>query len=314
MAEPKHPAYHSLTRKFRKFLGMLMNAEDVLKMDGFALGDAYAYATGEHNRLDALMEAAEKEPAKSTELRLEEQKAEPILFERMSAVIDFIQMHQPDHPLLPDYLVYRVRWRECLGEPVRPAPSQPAPLIEENDPNTPAPSTYGVPWSRLEELRARLRQIQLSHRLVAPYTVFLCGLMHGWNCATKQQPAEHVLKDGLPEVSRQSLENAVDFALTEGAGAIAKDSVALPPTLSRLFMGIGYAQRTHSADVFEWLHSRGRVHFQDQLLRLLFAMGVRAATDIYARQLISFASNRSDFLAANCFGPDIESLVRGFGD
>jgi len=312
MAELKHPAYHSLTHKFRKFLGMLMNAEEVLKLDGFALGEAYAYATDEHNRLDALMEAVEKEPAKSAQLRLEEQRAEPVLFERMSAVIDFILMHQPDHPLLPDYLVYRVRWRECLGEPVRPAPPQQATAIEENDPNAQSPSTYGMPWPRLEELRTRLRQIPLSHRLVAPYTVFLCGLMHGSSCAAKQRVAEHVWKDGLPEVSRQSLENAVDFALTEGARVIANDSVALPPPLSRLFMGIGYAQRTHSADVYEWLHSRGRGHFQDQLLRLLFAMGARAATDIYARQLISFASNSSDFLAANCFGADIESLVRSF--
>jgi hypothetical protein len=313
MAEPKHPAYHSLPRKFRQFLGMLMNAEETLKLGGFTTDEAYAYANDEHHRFDALREAAEKDPAKRAELQSEEEKAEPTLFQRMSAVIDLIQTHQPDHPLLPEYLVYRVRWRECLGEPVRPAPPQ-QPTSSDEDASTPSPSTYGLPWTRLEELRANLRRIPLRHRLVAPYTVFLCGLAYGSSHAgARAQPAEHVLKDGLPEASRQNLESAVDFALTEEAGMVANDSVALPPALSRLFMGIGYAQRTHSADVYEWLHSRGRSRFQDQLLRLLFAMGVRAATDIYARQLLSFASDTSDFLAANCFGPEIESLVRSFG-
>jgi hypothetical protein len=313
MAEPKHPAYHSLTRKFRKFLGMLMNAEEVLKGKGFALAEAYAYAGGEHRRLDALRESAETDPAKGAELWREEQKAEPILFERMSSVIDLIQTHQPDHPLLPDYLVYRVRWRECLGEPVRSTPSQASMPIQEDDATAESPSTYGMPWSRLEESRKRLRLIPLSHRLVAPYTIFLCGLMYGSNYASeRQRAAEHLLRDGLSEAARQNLENAVDFALSDETGAVANESVSLPPALSRLFMGIGYAQRTHSADVYEWLHSRGRAHFQNQLLRLLFAMGVRAATDVYARQILSFASDSSDLLAANCFGPDIKALVRSF--
>lgn len=302
-----------MPRKFRKFMGILMNAEEVLKADGFALAEAYAYAASEHNRLDDLTEAAAKEPAKRAELRREEQKAEPILFERMSALIDFIQAHQPDHQLLPDYLVYRVRWRECLGEPVRPAPPQGELEPEPDEAELKAPSTYGVPWARLEQLRTRLAEIRLAHRLVAPYTVFLCGLMYGSSyAAVKQKVPEHSLKDGLIEASRQNLENAVDFALADETKAVAKDSVALPLDLSRLFMGIGYAQRTHSADVFEWLHSRGRGGMQNQLLRLLFAMGVRAASDVYARQLLSFASESSDFLAAHCFSPEIEELVRGF--
>jgi hypothetical protein len=310
--ESKHPAYHSLTRKFRKFMGILTNAEEVLKTDGFALADAYAYATGEHHRLDELSGVAGNDPTKVAELRREEEKVEGVLFERMSAVIDFIQTHQPDHELLPDYLVYRVRWRECLGEPVREAPPQtddPSPEAVAME----APSTYGVPWARLEQLRKRLKEIPLNHRLIAPYTVFASGLVYGCNCVNAEgRAAEHDLKDGLIEVSRQNLENAVDFALSAEVSGVAKESFALPPELSRLFMGIGYAQRSHPADVYEWLHLRGRSGFQNQLLRLLFAMGVRAATDVYARRLLSFASESSDFLAARCFGPDIEALVLSF--
>lgn len=293
-------------------MGILMNAEEVLKADGFDLKEAYAYAEREHNRLDDLCEAAQKDPSKVADLRQEEEKAEPILFERMNALIDFVQAHQPGHQLLPDYLVYRVRWRECLGEPVRTSPPKPEGLVED-DVYLDAPTTYGVPWARLEALRKRLNEIELKHQLVAPYTVFVCGLIYGSTYAEAHDAAaEHGLKDGLLEATRQNLENAVDFALAAETGAVAKETAALSPEVSRLFMGIGYAQRSHTADVYEWLHLRGRGWFQNQLLRLLFGMGVRAATDVYARRLLSFASKPSDLLGAHCFDPGIEELVRSF--
>ncbi len=317
MKKTEHPAWQNACRKLCKFLGILMNTESVLKSAGFDLTEAYAYASREHNRLDDLAIAAGGDPRKLSQLRVEEDKVESVLFERMNALIDLIQRHQPDHALLPGYLVYRVRWRECLGEPARPLTDDDQKHLTQEEvdaiPEPPAaPLTYGVEWEKLDALRSRLAEIRLAHAMVAPYVIFLCGLKRGWTQRRATgQTVEHAPADGLRDAARDALQEAVDFAFREETGEVAaREWPTEELAVARLYMGVGYAQKHHSADVFEWLHETGAL--QNSLLRLLFGMGVRAATDLYARQLVVPLLRHGATLGAEKFGSEVVALVESF--
>ncbi len=89
----------------------------------------------------------------------------------------------------------------------------------------------------------------------------------------------------MREAAREALEEAVDFANEPGARALAASHKnVLTEALSRLFMAVDYAQRYHTTGVFEWLC---RDSFQRDLTSLIFALGVRACTDPYAKSLVS---------------------------
>jgi hypothetical protein len=318
MRKTEHPAYQPVERKFRKYLGILVNAEECLKADGFDLAGAYSYATAEHARLAKLAAATAKDPKRRVNLRAAESKAESALFERLGSLLEFIKVHQPEHPLLGDWLAYQIRWQECLGEPIR---SLEAEDLREQTPDELeksidfAPSTYGVAWARLMELRDRIAELGPSLEFAGPYTVFLCGLVHAHTYAEGQgELLAHEPNDGLPDMARQALEDAIDFAMLDETLETARNMQELvgDPAFSCLYMGVGYSQQYHSPDVYEWLAHVNYGDYQDNLIRLLFAMGVRTASDIYAREILSNLDDPNTLLGPPALANEIHEIVNSF--
>jgi hypothetical protein len=283
----EHPAYQRTERKLHRFAGGLTTFAELLREDGFDRDEAGRWWYGEYQKLKALEEAAQKDPTRLPEWQAEEQRVEAELFQRMDRLIKFIYARAPEHPHLPPYRLYLALWHQCYGEPIRPLSQEDLTPPQELEELVIAPTIYGVPYDRLDAARLRLGEMDLPHKGFAPLVMFFCGLSHAAAYHDRhQKPPEHPFNDGLREAAREALAEAVDFGNEPGTVAQAKrqNSEPLSEPLSRLFMAIYYVQRNHTPAVYEWLC---RHSFTRDLTSLLFAMGVRALTDLYAQRLVA---------------------------
>ena len=287
MAGRNAGAYPRTERKLRRFAGALTTFAELLREDGFDRDEAGRWWYGEYQKLSALEEVARKDPTRLPEWQAEEQRIEAELFQRMDRLIKFVYAHAPEHPHLPPYRLYMALWHGCYGEPIRPLSPEDLTPLQEPEELVIAPTIYGVPYDRLDRVRLRLGEINLSHNDFAGLVMFLCGMCHAAAYHQRhQKPPEHPFNDGLREATRESLAEAVDFANEPGTLAQAKmhQGEVLTEALGRLFMAMCHAQRAHTPAVYEWLC---RHSFTRDLTSLLFAMGVRAHTDPYAHGLVA---------------------------
>jgi hypothetical protein len=282
-----HPAYHSVERKLRRFAGALYQFSDLLRQDGFDREEVGQWWQRESRKLEAIELASHSDASRVPECRSQRQRIEAELFQRMDHLVQFLFVHAPEDPRLPPYRVYLARWHECYGEPLRPlSPDDlgPPPAPEEV---LVAPTIHGLSFERLEAARLQLRRMELSHKDLAALALFLCGFSYAGGYFERQGRApEHRFNDGLREATREALEEAVDYANLPGTEAQVKRSQrkGTPAPIGRLVMTLCHAQRNHTPAVYEWLH---RASYTRDLTSLLFAMGVRARTSVYARGFVS---------------------------
>jgi hypothetical protein len=175
----------------------------------------------------------------------------------------------------------------------------------------PAPlPTQGLAWPRHLTLRDGLSKLPLAHDQVLPYLLFLAGLRSAADqTARAYTPGDPGEGDGrLTRHAGLSLADAVEFSLQEQAQALAKSSsrIAGDTAFQCLFMGVAYAQSNHPPAVHSWL-----IHgsFEDNLTRLLDAMGVLAWTQPHARRLTARIMPRVDDLIRENFGPEVARLM-----
>lgn len=299
-----NPSEQATPRKLRRFMGLLMNAEDALRARGFDVAEAYRFALREHDRL------LEPSSAPVSPETTSPGDVETELFHRMARILEILRPIRPASPTYLEFLDYHTRWarqREAApgsASPVTPAPS---PTREET---APAP-ILAVAWDQLLAWRARLAAAELPHEFVAPYLVFLAGLQHALRAADRPAGSEVRGDDGLREAAAPSLRDAVEFALQEKAQALVASSSGLSgdTEFQCLFMGVAFAQKNHTEAVDAWLR---RGNYQANLLRLLFAMGTLAATDRAARRLHLKFSARLPGLVEASFGKDAREALAGF--
>jgi hypothetical protein len=306
-----HPAFQSTPGKFRKHLGFLMNAEDILKPLGYDLAAAFRQTVEEHDRLEALADEAVKHPVRMERYFQAARQAEQDLFQRLQELVELLRKYHPHHPILPERSLYLVRWKDCLAAPPRP-PFVPSPESADPPPASPReePETFGVPWRRLQMLHARLSGAKLPHEFAIPFLIFLRGLREAVRLEQAnpgaRQPAPNAEAE-LVEAARVSLKDAVEFALQETAQALADSHAAEAGEreFNGLFMGVAYAQKNHARSVYEWLHQGA---YAANLLRLLFAMGFLSASEPRARRLTVKVMDRLPRLIEETFGEEIARL------
>jgi hypothetical protein len=282
-----HPAYQSTERKLRRFAGVLYSFSELLRQDGFDRDEAGRWWAQETRKLEALELASRNDPARVAECRSQRRRLETELLRRMDQLIRFLSTHAPEDPRLPLYRVYMARWHDCYGEPLRPLRSDDLASRQESEALVVAPTIYGVAYERLEAARLWLCKMELSHKDLAALALFLCGFSYADGYLERHgEPPQHGFKDGLREVVREALEEAVDYAnlpATEAQVQCSKRK-GTPAPIGRLIMTMCHAQRHHTPAVYEWLH---RAAFIRDLTSLLFAMGVRARTSIYAKGFVA---------------------------
>lgn len=270
-----------------------MNAEEALRAAGGEVTEAYRFVLDAHDRLVRGVE---------NEFEIESE-----LFVRMGKMLQLLRTQRNPPPAFAEFRDYHHRWGEVRrsGAVVVAALSEP-----HEEPR--GPVTMGVAWESLLILHARLAAAPLAHEFVAPYLLFLVGLAHGMKTraanAAMPDPGE---RDGLEETARQSLRDAVDFALQEKAQALVQSSSGMPgdTEFQCLFMGVIFAQKNHAPEVHEWLHRAG---YQAGLVRMLFVMGVLAGEDRQARRLIIKFSARLPGLVTHSFGEEARRVLDDF--
>ena len=97
---------------------------------------------------------------------------------------------------------------------------------------------------------------------------------------------EHHVEDGLREIAREALDEAVDYANKPSTEAQVQRSkrVGTPEGVGRLVMTFCHVRRNHTPAAYEWLCRASLVR---SLTSLLFAVGVRARTSLYARRFVA---------------------------
>lgn len=316
MRETEHPAYHTTFRKLCHYHSLLSNFEGPLREDGYDYEGELRW-TGEHlTNLGNLIDPPKSQPPDKLKVRSVEKELEPEVFKRMEKVINFLHARVPDHPWLPPQRLYLHLWKESYGEPVRELPPQN--FDDDHEPDEPviAPTIYGVPFAHLEKTRLRLGQMELLHKDFAPLLMFLAGLFYAMGYRERHQTEpQHNFKDGLQEISGTSLADAVDYANEPAIVKLIKAHAneVMPEPHQKLFVAIGRSSRAHSASVFEWVCTHNSYAHMRGLTALLFAMGVRALTDPYARNLIQ-PWLKTCGKVDEWFSPDHAQLLHEFYD
>ena len=171
------------------------------------------------------------------------------------------------------------------------------------------PWTLGIPWPVLEQFRSRLAGIAMPHEYVLPFAVFLGGLTvaAAMPSHARAQTLE-TARDGLTRAARETLRDAIEFALQEEAQTLVRSSSSIPGDTAYqcLFMGVAYAQSNHLPQTHAWLELGC---FQDNLTCLLFAMGFLSMDDPQARRLTRKIRAHIDALTEENFGPEILRLL-----
>lgn len=159
------------------------------------------------------------------------------------------------------------------------------PAVPQREATPGEPDTLGVPWSALRCFRSRLAELPMPHEYVLPFAVFLGGLtLAATDQLLQHAPHRSVSQDALVEAARETLRDAVEFALQEEAQTLVRSDSKIPGDTAYqcLFMGVAYTQANHTTRTHAWL-TQG--DFQDNLTRLLLAMGMLAWKDPQARRL-----------------------------
>ncbi len=301
-------------------MGIVMNERDRLLEDGYDIGAEQVFAYQHQERLEALEARAKQDPAARAELAAEQARFDPILFERYERLVKLIGRYHPNSGVFKQCQIYLMRWRECVGEPLRELP----PGYDDDDDSdeeedidalwtTPV---YGIPWQKLVDARQTIWDLKLEesvlNRHLAAWTLFLCGLTYGITYAKATgQAAVHQFDDGLHEAAREAWEFGVDFALDEATEKFLTEHASgfQNQAASQLFMGVNRASAANCPNVVAWIFQWNE---HDAKLRLLVAMGVRAATDDYGRTLLGKLNGMEELFEALQLRPGLAEIIRGF--
>jgi len=287
MRNSEHPAFHNVPRKFRRYHSLLSNLEQPLRDDGFNFDAELRWAAQHMIALSDLEDPIPPQKLDPAALQAACGPLEPELFQRMGDTLTFLRAHVPEHPFLPPYFLYYQLWKDGYGEPLRLlTPADQETLTEAPEPVI-APAIYGVSYDRINTAQvAFLDMDKTPHKNLTPLLLFVSGLLYtvGYVQRHRALPV-HTYQDGLLEAAREALEAAVDFANEPGTIAEArKDPIEqLPESQRLLFMATAHSATAQTPAVYEWLH---RWDYVRDLTSLLFATGVRALTDPYAKNLI----------------------------
>jgi hypothetical protein len=196
-------------------------------------------------------------------------------------------------------------WRRATGPEGR--------LNSPADWNSSMYTVFGVPWQRLSEARDRLHECHAEPSFVAHYIIFSCGLTFALSfMSIHDEVPEHLADDGLPEIARENLEYAIDLCLDDITEEVINQNPKLyeyNPKLFGLLATFGILESQPPPAVKAWI---ARGNKKDNLLRLFFAMGVRSASDTYARRTIESIMERPMFFAPEEFAEEAQELVLSF--
>lgn len=242
-----------------------------------------------------------------------------MLHAKFKDLVGLVARYRPDSPSLKQWRLYLMRWDQCVGEPRREMPadhfSYAGKEEEEIDPLWTTP-VYGIPWEKLVAARQAIWDLKMedkpANRHLAAWALFLCGLIHGttYTLATKKE-AEHGFDDGLPQAARESWDDGVDFALSEGTEKIIAETPAPfeSKEVAQLYLGVAHASIWSSPDVESWLTQWDE---RDAKLRLLVAMGVLAATSDYGGRLLQSIEGVEPLLILLQIRPGLADIIRDF--
>ena len=294
MHSERDPQLHSLARKTRVFMGLLMNLEETLAAANFDMGGAYSFSLDLHERLDR----TDGDPRPDG-------RSEEELLQRFCAAVETARQGDPEHPHLPEYARYLSRWRrarqpelEWMGVPPGDSPLQDTDL-------------FGPPHGQWYHLHAKLQADPKPHDFVSSYTLFLAGLqcaMKNPGCAERSRA---VVPSQLDVAARNDLERAISFALQSEPQAMARAMARIPEDVAFhcLFMGIAYVVQNPDALSETWLQAGAR---PEQRLYLLVSIGVCAESASSAARLVTPIRQNLPSLATVHLGERFGKLLESF--
>ena len=106
MRNSEHPAYHTVSRKFRRYHSLLANLEQPLRDDGFNYDAELLWATQHMTALAELEEPAPPQTPDPAQLQAASVPLEPELLQRMGDTLKFLRVHVPHHPYFPPLFLY----------------------------------------------------------------------------------------------------------------------------------------------------------------------------------------------------------------
>jgi len=287
----------SLEARYRRFMGILMNAEECLAAAGIAMGELLVYAVQEYERLRPT--PGTSAPASYLPTVMEEQESpasmEQRLLLRTTELLQVIRKNQPDHPHLEVWLKDLVQWKRSSSR-LNSSLSDPSSLNQNQE-------------ACLQELWSNLDRLSLPHEFVLPFSIFLAGLCLGRASDSKnQRPWTDPHSETL---SRESLVRATEFALQEESQCLAKASSKIPgdTAFQCLFMGIAYVHENPTSDLDTWLH-RGKSRRNRN--RWLLDMGSQAVDQAQSRRLTKKIVPHLDRLIEGNFGTGVGKAIKEF--
>src|ERR1051325_914156 len=316
-----HPAYDSIERKCRRFMGVLDNEAGRLREDGVDLTELRQFIHDLWPRVEALEERARKDPTARAELAAEEARLDPLLQEKFARLVDLVTRYHPGGGSLTGWWFYSARWRVCVGEPRRLFPPDyrsdvgvAAEVIEARW-QTPV---YGVPWEKLAAFRDAIYALKLPntqlHRDSAAWAAFICGLMYaGVMLKERDELPRHEFDDGLREATLEAWQDGVDCARREDMQEGLREQIPLMGSVEagELYLIVVQTNRSNSVELAAWLH---QWNYRDALVRLLVALGVRAPNEPYGGRIFQQIKDGNGLVVPLRIDPRLGGLVRGFVD